>query len=484
MEFKKELYPHQLDIFKRAQKGGPLALLWEMGTGKTGGVINILRYWYNSCGKIQKTLILSPIVTLYNWYDEFKIWSNINSNRIKVIDVSGKKRVKLLESYTKEECIIIMNWEALQNDTVFDLLNKWKPEILIGDELHTIKSYKSKRAKKAVKLSDKVRENDGVVYGLTGTAILNSIQDVYMQYRFLDGGKLFGRNFFVFRNYYMIDENAGWKAKRNYFPKWVPRPEKFSEMTNKIYQISSRVTKGDCLKHLPPLVKIRHTVTLSREQEKYYKEMKNDFITFIENKKKEIKDAVVAQLAVTKALRLQQIVSGHLKTESGKILTIEKNPRLDALSDLVQELVDNHKIIIWCCFVHDYEAIGKLLDKLKIKHVFITGQMTMPQKKEAMEDFRKKKDVRIVVANRKAGGIGINLVEASYSIVYSRNFSLGDELQSEARNHRGGSEIHDKVTKVDLVARETIDEQVLNALQEKQDISNKIIDIVKGVQHE
>jgi SNF2 family DNA or RNA helicase len=113
---------------------------------------------------------------------------------------------------------------------------------------------------------------------------------------------------------------------------------------------------------------------------------------------------------------------------------------------------------------------------MKIPHVFITGDMTMPEKKEAMDEFRKNDAVRVVITNRKAAGIGINLVEASYSIVFSRNFSLEDELQSEARNYRGGSQIHKSITKIDLVTKNTIDEVVLAALQSKKNISDAVID--------
>ena len=89
-------------------------------------------------------------------------------------------------------------------------------------------------------------------------------------------------------------------------------------------------------------------------------------------------------------------------------------------------------------------------------------------------------DCKVVVANRKAGGIGINLVEASYSIVYSRNFDLNDELQSEARNHRKGSEMHEKITKVDYVSKDTVDEACLKALRNKEKIGSRVVDMVKG----
>ena len=139
----------------------------------------------------------------------------------------------------------------------------------------------------------------------------------------------------------------------------------------------------------------------------------------------------------------------------------------------------NHKCILWCSFRANYVQLGRLCTEMGINHVFLTGEQNLEGKKHAMDSFNSDESCSVIIANRRAGGIGINLVTASYSIVYSRNFSLGDELQSEARNHRGGSQIHDQIVKIDIAAKDTIDEHVLMALKNKQDISKKVIDFVK-----
>ena len=98
------------------------------------------------------------------------------------------------------------------------------------------------------------------------------------------------------------------------------------------------------------------------------------------------------------------------------------------------------------------------------------------EKQEAAKIFQEDDSVRVCIANRRAGGIGINLTAASVSIVFSKNFSLGEEKQSEARNHRGGSQIHERIIKFNLIAKGTIDEKVNAALENKQKISDQIID--------
>jgi len=472
MQYIGEPAPYQKELVELSTKIPNLALLWDAGVGKTYAVIHALRLHFSTVGMVKKTLILSPIVTLWNWKEEFAKFSKV-SEFCHVIDKSGAARINQINDLVHANCIIILNWEALRTKAVFDLISAFSPDVLIGDEMHMIKSYKSKTAKLAVQIADGVRQRQGKIFGMTGTAILNSVQDIYMQYRFLDGGRSFGTNYFSFRNTYMMDINNSHLHKGR-FPKYMPRQEKYPELTAKIYSIATKVSKKEALPYLPELVEIKRYVELSKEQMKLYTEMKRDFITWVAEQ-----EAVVAQLALTKMLRMQQIVCGHVGTEDGKEYLIKDNPRIKALEDLLLELTPNHKVIVWHTFRADSELIGKLCKSKDINHVFINGAQTLAQKKEAMDVFNNDSNCRVLVGNRRAGGIGINLIAADYSVVYSRNFSLGEEEQSKARNYRRGSEQFDKIIKIDLIAKNTIDEDLLLAIQSKSDIASTILTKLK-----
>lgn len=481
MEFKIKPYKHQLEAIELASKLGSTALFWEMGTGKTGGMINILRYRYNVARRVQKTLILSPSVTLYNWKNEFKIHSNIHEDNILVLEKSGKARVKmlvdnLLDDGTKQfsrDKIIIVNYEALLNEELLKVILTWQPEILICDESHYIKNPSSKRSKAVFKISSKASYR----HLLTGTPILNSPMDVFMQYKVLDNGEAFGKNFHVFKRTYFQDENAAWAGRPGYFPKLIPIPEKFPELHERMFKRATRIIKSECL-DLPPLVKKVINVEISPEQSKAYQEMKRDFLTFVKNLKQNNElTPITAQLAVTKALRLQQILSGYVKTETGEEIEFKKVPRLEITKELLQNLAPSHKVILWCCFKKNYEQLERICKELNLEYAKLTGEQSTKEKQHEMERFNSEQACRVIIANRRAGGIGINLVSASYSIVYSRNFSLADELQSEARNYRGGSQIHEQIVKIDLCTKGTIDETVLEALTNKQKLSDRIIDL-------
>lgn len=454
--------------------------------GKTGGIINILRQVYASNGALQRTLILSPLVTLFNWKNEFNIHSNISEKDVVVLDESSKRVAKFIKEASDDSGlmltrpkIFIVNYEALTSEKFLLAVQEWAPEIMVLDESHYVKNPTAKRSKIVTKLADNAKRR----YLLTGTPILNNIKDIYQQYRILDGGKTFGKNFHVFMSTYMEDENRAWSNKPGYFPKWTARTDKFAELTEKMYKKAYRVTKKEVLKDLPPFIETSRHVTLGVEQRKYYEQLKRDFVAFVKEKRGELEQsgAVVAQQAVTKLLRLMQITTGYVTTEDGTDIVIEKNPRMDECKALVEDLYLDHKIIIWCSFIQNYKMLSRMLDSIGVKHVFITGQQNLKQKEESMHQFRTDPDVRVVVANRKAAGIGINLVEADYSIVYSRNFSFGEEVQADARNHRGGSQMHEKITKINLLAKGTICEMAYEAVKNKQSLSERIIDVAEAL---
>lgn len=468
------LWKHQVDAIRMAETHPDVGLFWEMGTGKTRGLIEILRRRYAAKGRLMRTVIFAPIVVCQNWAKEFSIYSKIKPIDVVVLTKSGKRRTKELLAAIGDDCsrakIIVTNYEATQMEELYTLLTHWKPEIIVCDESQRLKNPESKRAKLVAKLADIAEHR----YILTGTPILNSPSDVYMQFRILDKGETFGKNFFSFRGRYFEDKNAAFKGKNTYFPKWEPRVSEFPVLQNKIKAKAIRILKKDCL-DLPPLLKQEVSVEMSTDQMRMYEEMRKEFVTFLKEKEGSGEPrAVVAQLAVTKALRLQQIVSGFAKDELGVEHRL-KCPRMDVLSELLEELTPNHKVIVWAVFKENYRMIADACKSLGISYAELHGDLSASDKNEHINKFREDESCRVMIANQSAGGVGINLIEASYSIYYSKGFSLEHDLQSEARNYRGGSEVHEKITRIDLVSRGTIDELVLEALSKKQQVSDIIL---------
>jgi SNF2 family DNA or RNA helicase len=475
---------HQVEAIHKATYCKDLFLAWDMGTGKTCAIIQMIRDRCREEGRLRRVLILAPLVVLHNWKNEFAKFSNISPDMVHVLEGPVKKRVAQVEKQKGFSAIFITNYDAMQDPGMLRALQEWDVEILVCDESHCLKNYKSKRAKNIALLADKCKHR----YLLSGTPILNSMMDLFMQYRILDGylgsKATFGTNFFVFRSRYFWDKNAAWSGRSNYFPKWEPRDDVQEILQKLIYAKTLRVMKSDCL-DLPDLVTQEIEVGLNAEQERLYKQMQKEFVTFIETENsKGTPKAIVARLAITKVLRLQQIVSGFVKTDDGETIRIKDVPRLQSLSGLLESITPWHKVIVWASFKENYRMIADLCKGMEIEYREIHGEQNAKEKEEAANDFNKNPEVRVLIGNQSAGGVGINLVSASYAIYYSRNFKLGDDLQSEARNYRRGSEIHAKITRINLVTRDTIDELIDESLRGKLDLSERILDFTQTITKE
>lgn len=441
--------------------------------GKTRTTIETLRDKFTAESRLLRTIILCPQVVCENWRREILQFSKIDPKSVVVLRGTGKKReADFLENaykaYVSQGRIFITNYETLLMPKVQQAFKDWKLEVLVCDESHRLKNPGSIRTKRAIELADLAKYR----YILTGTPVLNSLMDIYSQFRVLDRGANFGNNFFVFRNMYFYNANAN-KPAHVTWPEWKIRPNMDSVISDIMGKHTMHVKKSECL-DLPPLIRKKVFVELSKEQQKHYDSMKKHFVTFIKDK------ACSAQLAITKGLRLQQIVSGFIKLdpiagEEGLELKLNENPRAEALADLLEDLAPAHKVIVWACFRENYSQIKEVCERLKIKYVELHGEVPQSRRQEAIDAFSKDPEVRVLIGNQGAGGVGLNLVAASYAIYYSRNFSLEQDIQSEARHYRGGSEIHNSVYRVDLVAQKTIDEEVLEALSQKTAMSEKVL---------
>jgi SNF2 family DNA or RNA helicase len=412
------------------------------------------------------------VIVCENWRKEIHQFSKIKKDDVIVLLGPGSKRAqtvrKLIQNQTPSK-IIITNYEAMEMVGLVEALAHWGPEILVCDESQRLKNPQAKRAKAVLSLAELSTAGRFI---LTGTPILQSPMDLFMQFRILDNGKTFGKNWFAFRNAWFHDENYRRKGTQSYFPKWVPRPNIESELTELVKSKAMRVLAKDCL-DLPPLIRQTEETTMGAEQAKAYQEMLREYLTFVDSQHGP--RAVVAQLAIVKALRLQQIVTGFVKTDSGEIVRFPSNPRLDRLKELIEELTPNNKIIIWSLFRENHQMIAELCVRLKVAYREIHGDISHKGREQGMDEFRNDPNVKVMIANQGAGGVGVNLVEAKYAIYYSKGFKLEDDLQSRKRNHRGGSEMHDSVIQIDLVTRGTIDELINEALENKVQISDRIL---------
>lgn len=237
-------------------------------------------------------------------------------------------------------------------------------------------------------------------------------------------------------------------------------------LSRRIKDFSYRVTKKECL-DLPDKIYVTRDVELTPEQKKLYKELKSLSFAMQED------EIMSVQIALTKILRLHQILCGSFTTDEGEVRTIPNN-RLTVLEEVLEET--GGKVIIWANYLKNISDIQEMLTAKYGAESFVTytGDTTSDGRVEAIKLFQNANSpVRFFLGNVQTAGRGITLTAANTVIYYSNNYSLEMRQQSEDRAHRVGQK--NPVTYVDLVARDSLDEKIIRALLSKRDIANEIL---------
>jgi len=434
--FKRKPYQHQIEIIKHCIIEKRFALLCEMGTGKTQAIINTFDILYRE-GIIKKCLIICPKTIMENWTEEIRI----NSDYSWII-LDGKKKQRL-KNLTLQKQFYILNYAGmlvLKDDVDWNMFN-----MVVLDESSKIKNHQAQRTKIILRAF----KNVPYKYILSGTPITQNPLDIFTQFKFLDEDYLGFRSFYSFRNYYAVMGGYGGYEIVGY--------RHLSGLKRKIARHSIQLKKEDC-KELPPKIYTKRIIEMSDELKKQYKEMENNLVLEIN-----ADEQLTANIILTKMLRLQQILSGVY------LNNIKNNKKLLELLEIIDENLGNgNQIIIWCRFIETIKMIENAVKK--IPYSIIYG--AIEDRQEQINKFQEGK-TKIFIGQIQTGGLGINLTKGNIVIYFENTFSLQDRLQSEARAHRIGQEL--KVTYVDLIYKNTIDEYILKAIKEKQDVATYLV---------
>ena len=472
--YKTPPYDHQFTALEKGWDKREYAWFMEMGTGKTKVAIdNMAMLW--DTGDITGVVIIAPKGVYRNWSEKeipqhFPLHVPLN---VAVWSTHLTKKVReSLNSLFKTKTvlnILVINIDALitqKGSKVIELFLKAHVSMILIDESTTIKTPSAKRTKQAVKFS-KMAAYRRI---LTGSPVTKSPLDLYTQCAFLNPHLLGFTSYYSFRNRYAILRTMDYGGRSF---KQVVSYKNVDELAEEIKEFSYRVTKDECL-DLPEKIFIKREFEMTKEQKDAYNQMKLMAMAFIENHT--ASDGVILEATVTSVitqlLRLHQISCGHLPMDDGTILDI-KNNRLTELMDLLEET--DGKVIIWANYRRDIFRISEAISKAYGKESLVTyfGDTSDEDRTEAVANFQDPADpVRFFLGNTQTGGYGITLTEARTVVYYSNNYDLEKRLQSEDRTHRIGQ--HHPVTYVDLMCKSTIDEKIITALRNKQDIARTI----------
>lgn len=423
------------------------AVLLDMGLGKTSITLTALNDLLFDSFEVHKILVIGPLrVSRDTWPAEIEKWDHLKNLIYSVAIGTEEERINAL---TAKADIYIINRENVQwlvdgSGLPFDY------DMVVVDELSSFKNHRSKRFQSLMKVRPKIKR----IVGLTGTPASNGLMDLFAEFKILDMGQRLGRFITHYRQNYFIPDKSNGTIVYSYKPK----PGAENEIYRRISDITISMKSTDHLK-MPELISSEYKVYLNETEYDAYRDMKKKFV--VDLGEKEISAANAAVLCG----KLSQLANGAIYDDSGDMVQIH-NRKLDALEDII-ESANGKPLLIAYWYNHDSERIKKRFDVREIK---------------TSKDIADWNDGKIPVAliHPASAGHGLNLQSGGNHIVwFGITWSLELYSQTIARLWRQGQSEKTVIVQ-HIVADDTIDEQILKALKNKDKTQSALISAVKA----
>jgi SNF2 family DNA or RNA helicase len=422
------------------------AILLEMGLGKSVITLTAIFDLTLDSFEIRKVLVIAPLrVGIETWPAEIDKWDHLNGLTCSVaIGSETQRKAALLQP---AQVYIInrenIDWLVNKSRLPFDY------DMVVIDELSSFKANSSKRFKALRKVRPSVKR----VVGLTGTPSSNGLIDLWAEIGILDMGQRLGRYITHFRNNYFMPDKRSQQMVFSY----KPRPGAEEAIYRLISDITISMKNTDYLK-LPELVINEIPVRLSEKETDCYQTMKREMVLSI--KDKEI-DAVNAAALSGKLL---QMANGAVYDENHGVARLHDR-KLDALEDLI-EAANGKPVLIAYWFKHD---LKRILERFPAERLDSTDSI------KRWNDG----DIPVAVIHPASAGHGLNLQTGGSTLVwFSLTWSLELYQQTNARLWRQGQK--DTVVIHHIIAKSTIDEQVMKVLRLKDKTQTALINAVKA----
>jgi len=435
----KQLRPYQLDgarwLVDFAQRGEGGLLADEMGLGKT---VQALAMMETVPGP---HLVVCPSSLVWNWAKEAAHFLPA----LRVLPIQGASRAPAFAKIGEHD-LIITSYPLLQRDIAHYRDRRFSTITL--DEAQHIKNPDSLNAKAAAALKSDAR------FVLTGTPLENSIRDLWSLLDFVRPGYLGTRK--DFQEKYekpILDGERG--------PLW-------DRLVRRVRPAMLRRRKRDVLDDLPEKIEQVIEVDLSPAQKAAYTQLQ---IAARANVDALRENAPSARMQVlTALLRLRQACCDLrlLGVESP-----EPSAKLDVLVELLREAVDGgHRVLVFSQFTAMLDLIEPALNEAGITWCRLDGSTR--DRASVVEKFQSDASISAFLISLKAGGVGLNLTAADTVIHFDPWWNPAVENQATDRAHRIGQK--NIVTSIKLVARDTVENRVLELQNRKKSLLDGILD--------
>ncbi len=448
--FTGELRPYQRDglgwmqFLRDFRFGGCLAD--DMGLGKTVQVLALLEarrleFSQQTTDEPHRpSLAIVPKSLIFNWCDEAAKFSP----QLRILNYTGKER-KLTSPDLNSYDLIITTYGTLRMDVIE--LKDIPFDYIILDEATAIKNSDSQSAKSCRLLQARYR------LAMSGTPIENHLGELWSLFEFLNPG-LLGHS----TTFQQLARQA------------ATDPESRKFLAKAIAPYVLRRTKSQVLKELPEKTEQTIYCELPPKQRKEYNQLRDHYRTLLAGKIEE-QGLKKSKIHVLEALlRLRQAACHPGLIDKKRVG--QTSAKIDTLIEQIENVVkDGHKALIFSQFTSFLDIVRKQLDKRKLRYEYLDGKTT--NRKRVVERFQTDSECPLFLISLKAGGHGLNLTAADYVFILDPWWNPAVEAQAVDRAHRMGQT--QSVFAYRIIARDTVEEKVLQLQQGKKELADAII---------
>ena len=426
-------------------KTHPIAALFlDMGLGKTVITLTALRDLMLDEVKISKVLVIAPLrVARDTWPAEAEKWDHLKDMDVSVIVGDRKRRMAAINT---NALVYVVNRETVKWLVEYYEKNglRWDFDCVVIDELSSFKNYQSQRFRWLRKVRPFVKR----WVGLTGTPTSNGLMDLWAEIGILDGGERLGRFIGRFREAYF--RPGSMNPSTGIVFSYVPRPGAEEQIYSRISDITISMKAIDYLK-MPDYIPVGHTVTMDDPERKLYDQLRNDLIIPLED------GDIDAANAASLSNKLLQMANGAVYDENGETRIIH-NRKLEMLEDLI-ESANGQPVLISYWFKHDRQRI--------LDHLTAAGYSCGGSGRD-VRDLKSSEDIK----DWNNGKIPIALIHPA---------SAGHGLNIQSGGHRLWRQGQGNVVTIHhIICKDTVDEDVMAALANKDVTQEKLITAVKA----
>lgn len=452
MIFKPHAYQqHCIDQILKTKK---LGLFLDMGLGKTVTTLTAIRQLKYDRFQVRKVLIVAPKkVAEGTWSKEKDKWDHTKPLRVSQVLGSQAKRIRALN--TPADLYII------NRDNVVWLVdyyrNSWPFDMVVIDESSSFKSHKAKRFKALASISGHI---DRLVE-LTGTPSPNGLDDLWSQVYLLDGGQRLGTKYTHFRERYF---DPGRRGSDGMVYDYKAKPGSEQSILSRISDICISMKAEDYLQ-LPDVVYHHIPVVLDAKAKKAYLEMERQMVLELPEDAQEISVTSAAALSN----KLLQLANGAIYDDDHSIHEVH-GCKIEAFMELIESL-QGKPVLVFYNFQHDRLRLLKALKN--------TGLKVRELKTTQDEDDWNSRQIDVLLTHPASSAYGLNLQQGGNHVIWF-GLTWNYELYTRAnkRLHRQGQT--EKVIIHHLICSDTRDEDVMEALERKEDVQNWVMQSLKA----